>query len=303
MVTPARANSLLISFCNVEEDVPLLALLEFSGERTKVRWIDTETQPHPAGITGLCYWRDLVCAVCQGGYKDDSRFVLLDPDSDFKKVGEGLLPHDPHSVCSANDALYFTITSQDSIYKATPNRDYGSWTVSHHWTAPGSSGEQDENHLNGIGFVEGELHVSGFDEKQESGWDSATQGFIYNVDQDDYVMRNIYHPHSLVYDSRTIWTCESHQNKLISLDGSEYGFPSTYLRGLAMDSQYIYVGSSRRRQFSKSSSEDGRQGVQREYRGRCCVFRSANQAEGQPKEIVRFQEPRNEIYDILPLRK
>lgn len=78
--------------------------------------------------------------------------------------------------------------------------------------------------------MDGELLVSGFEQKESETWEAATRGFVYNVAKEEYVLRGINQPHSLRGDPAggTLWNCESAENRLISRDGRVQGFPSTY---------------------------------------------------------------------------
>ncbi len=294
------ATRFLVSFCNVRGEArggPQLAFVTLRGEERQVCWIHLKKGTLLGGATGLCLWNGMVCATHQGGPETRAGFVILDPARDFEAVSEGRLPPDPHSVCSGGGDLYFAVTGRDRVVKASYDPVEERWRRSRHWTFPGSSGKRDENHVNAIGYVDGDLCVSGFERKRSDRWDSATRGFIYNIDQNDYVMRGIFHPHSLFYDSRTVWTCESQKNRLISRDGDKLVFPSSYLRGLAMDEDHIYVGSSKRRPFSKSTGKPNPK-MKRRTRGSCCVYRLAKGAK-EPEMIIDFSRDRDEIYDVL----
>ena len=84
--------TLLVSFCNVKKDKPVLAAIDLLGKGPKIWWLDVKNGMHLSGATGLCYWNDLICVAHQGGAKTSPGFVVLDPDSDFEQVSEGELP-------------------------------------------------------------------------------------------------------------------------------------------------------------------------------------------------------------------
>ncbi len=52
--------------------------------------------------------------------------------------------------------------------------------MSRHWTFPGSSGTDDENHVNGIETVGGNLCISATGKKGKGSelWSSAKRGFV-----------------------------------------------------------------------------------------------------------------------------
>ena len=293
-------STLLASFCNVrDESKPVIAAIDLTKASPEVRWIEIKGDAFVRGATGLCFWNDLVCVAHQGAPREPHGFVLLDPDSDFEQVHEGTLPQPAgvHSVCSRDGALYFVTTRRDSVYRATLDESSGEWNCSPYWTFPRSSGEEDENHLNAIEAVGGHLYVSGFGHKKTDQWPSATQGFVYDIDREEYVMKGIYHPHSLLKDSGVVWTCESARNRLVSDAGEEMGLPSGYIRGLAVSEDSFYVGSSKRRKISESTGVVNRR-APGEYEGSCCIYR-IRKGSDEPEVLVDFSGVRNEIYEMV----
>lgn len=297
-------SSLLVSFCNVGwGEGPFLALVDVRDGG--VRWVKPEGKPGvlSTGVTGLCRYGDLVCAIFQGsntgGDKPPPSFALLDPE-DWRVLSWAALPARPHSVCTDGESLYFGITSRDSIYRAGYSVD--GWTVEHFWTLPGSSGKKDQNHLNAVAFVGGRLCASAFGPRPARDWNQAEHGFILNVERGERLSpESVYHPHSLLEVSGVSWTCESKNNQLLSVEGQRLRIPSSsYLRGLAADDDYFYAGSSKRRVVSQST---GRliPGAPEEMWGICQVYRVPRDGSSEPEVVVDFSGRRTEIYDILPL--
>lgn len=293
--------TLLVSFCNVKDrNKPVLASMDFqAGDSPEVRWLGLKGKNVPRGTTGMCYWNDLVCVVHQQqGVGLPPGFVLLDPKQDFREVASGSLPlrSDPHAVCAWEGELYFALSGRDSVYRAALDEQSGEWEVSPPWTFPVSSGEEDERHINVIDLVGGEICVSGFGRKEGEMWPTARGGFVYNVDRDEYVTKGIYHPHSLLGDAGTLWICESPNRRVRSGDGEEYDFPPGYIRGLVVEEEFLYVGSSKRRVVSKSTGRVSREAP--EYEGTCCVYR-VDRETGDVETLVDFSETRNEIFELL----
>ena len=297
-------STLLVSFCNVrDENKPVLAAVDLCADEPRVRWIELKADTYLRGATGMCFWNDLLCVAHQAGPDVPQGFVLLDPSSDFELVHEGFLPPSAgvHSVCSRGGALYFVADRKDSVYQATLDERTGEWVCSLYWTFPGSSGQQDENHLNAIERVGEDLHVSGFGKKKsgaQPGWRSTTKGFVYNIDRGEYAMESIYHPHSLLKDSGVLWTCESSNKKVLSSAGYEKTFSSGYIRGLAISEDQFYVGSSKRRKVSESTGAENPR-VLGELEGNCCVYRFSKDTSDPPEMLVDFSNARNEVYEIV----
>ena len=295
-------TTLLATFCNVRDrSKPVVAAIDLRHGTPDIRWIELKGGAFVRGATGLCFWNDLICVAHQGAPGTPHGFVLLDPGSDFEQVYEGTLPRPAgvHSVCSRDTDLYFVTSRRDSVYRATLDGRSGEWVCSLYWTFPGSSGEEDENHLNAIECVDGDLYVSGFGERASDQWPSATHGFVLNIDRDEYVMEGIYHPHSLLEDSNTLWTCSSAKNRLLSNNGDGHEFPPGYVRGLAIAEDGFYVGSSKRRRISESTGAVNRR-EPGEFEGTCCVYRLDRGAD-QAAVLVDLSDVRKEIYELMLL--
>lgn len=292
-------STLLVSFCNVKEHKPALAAIDLREERVRLKWIEVKGGRHLRGGRGLCFWNGLVCFAHQPGPRNNppAGFVLLDPKQDFKQVDAGELPSVPHSACSKNGDLYFTMSQEDTVYRAERSRLRGEWKVSQHWTFPGSSGERDENHVNAIEIVDGNLCISATGKKDKGSdlWASAKRGFVYDVDNAEYLMHDIRQPHSLLEDSGAIWTCETRGSRLLSNKGDEYFFPGDQtwrVRGLAINDDYFYVGISKNRIGSKS------QGTLRGYEGTCRIYRIAKGSK-EPELLIDLSDERHEIYELM----
>jgi hypothetical protein len=282
-----------VSFCNMGPSPAREACVAFVDLDTRaVEWLPVSSDRHSGG-RALCKYKEYICVA----YVSRGRgvFALLDR-SNGAVVSEGLAPRGVHSAVAHGDALYFVATQQDSVYRAVPSGK--EWRTEHYWTLPGSSGTEDENHLNGITLVRGEIWVSGMGPKKDESI-SPTDGFLYNVSRERMIHQGILHPHSLLYDGKEVWTCTSWNAKVISLKGHSYHFPVTYLRGLGMDETYLYGGSSKLRLYSLSTGAKNT-GVSREMRGECSVWRVAREG-GTPERIVDFTTRRDEIYDVLPI--
>lgn len=155
----------------------------------------------------------------------------------------------------------------------------------------------DEHHLNAIEEVDGALYVSGFGKRESEQWPSAKHGFIYNIDRNEYVMRDVYHPHSLLEDSNVIWTSESAMGRLVSDKGDKIDLPTGYARGKAAGVEHLYAGSSKRRAVSHSTATVNPQRLS-EYKGVCCVYEVTRES-NEARVLIDFSEVRNEIYEML----
>lgn len=307
-VARGTVEALLVSFCNMPRSrkapMAIIDLLDESGP--SYRWLSLDGKhansgPPNHGGRALCWHGDLVCCA----YRTSARvaeFALFDPANDWRFLSRSPVPASVHSAVSDGRSIYFTVSLEDSIYRAVPEKR-GTWRTERYWTLPGSTGDEDESHINGIGFAGGELCVSGIGRQVSDNWAKTRGGFVYNVERGEELASGISHPHSMLYDGENIWTCSSQTNQIFAIrpeDGAsqEFGFPTTYLRGFALDDHELFAGSSKRRTRSLSTGE--RTGVPREKRGECSVWKQYKDG-SHAEQVADFSEHRDEIYDLLPV--
>jgi hypothetical protein len=147
--------------------------------------------------------------------------------------------------------------------------------------------------VNAIEVLRGNICISatGKKEKASDVRASVKRGFVYDIDRAEYVMNNIKHPHALLEDSRTVWTCETRGERILSSDGEEHGFPGR-VRGLAINDRFFFVGRSKNRLGSRTRGE------LKGYEGTCCVYRLARGSE-EAEILVDFSPVRDEIYELM----
>ena len=298
-VVEGEVEALLVSFCNMTRTrkAPMAVVDLIAPSGPSYRWLNldgksTGNGPPNHGGRALCWYGELVCAT----YRTSARvaeFALFEPGS-WKVLSRSPVPAGIHSAVCEGHCIYFTTSLEDSVYRASPQRR-GTWRIERYWTLPGSTGAEDENHINGIALVDGKLCVSGLGRKAGSVQDS---GFIYDIEAERYVVKDIHGPHSLLWDGAQTWTCASVPNKVLSLEGQRYEFPTTYLRGLVMGDGVIFAASSKRRTRSLSTGE--KTGVLQDKRGECSLWKKYTDG-GEAERVVDFSEHRDEIYDLLPV--
>ena len=295
------SSSLVVSFCNVKDRGKLVvATVDLREKASRVRWLEIKKDAFLRGATGLCYWQDMICVAHQGGPKTPPGFVILNPDQNYEKVHEGTLPPacGVHSVCAGSGGeLYFVASRMDSVYRAAFDVRSREWIVDLYWIFPGSSGDEDEKHLNAIEIINDDLCVSGFGNKEADVWLSAKNGFVYNIERAEYLVKDIYHPHSLLQDAGATWISESSRSRVLSSAGDEIAFPLGYIRGLTMDYEHLYAGASKRRRVSESTGIVNPQ-VHGDFEGVCCVYR-VDRTFGKSEILVDFSGVRNEIFELL----
>ncbi len=278
-------------------------LLDTSGpsyEWLSLDGANTNSGPPNHGGRALCWYGDLVCAAYRASARV-AEFALFDP-YDWTVLSRTPVPAGVHSATSDGKCIYFSVSLEDSIYRAVPERR-GTWRLERHWTLPGSTGREDESHINGLGFVSGELCVSGIGRKRGRSWAETGRGFIYNAEREEVLADGILHPHSMLSEGERIWTCSSQTNQILCMNTAgeaqkEFDFPTTYLRGFALDDHELFAGSSKRRTHSLSTGEET--GVSRKTSGECSLWKRYKNGV-TAERIVDFSTHRDEIYDLLPI--
>jgi hypothetical protein len=233
----------------------------------------------------------------QPGTHRPAGFVLLDPERGLEAVGGGPLPGTPHAVCSRGEELFFVMSERDGVWRVAPSPDGEEWSVSHHWTLPGSSGAGDEHHLNGIDLVDGSLWVSGLGPRAEGSlrWSSSRAGFLFDLDREEAVLEGLSHPHSLLGQHGEAWACESSAGRVISSGGAAHalpGPPTQRVRGLAMSDRSLYLGVSKTRVGSTSG------GTLEGFEGRCVIYELESGSE-EPVPLADFSASHDEIFELM----
>lgn len=298
-VVSGAADAIMVGFCNMPRSRRSpLAIVDASGGSW--RWLNldgknSDTGPPNHGTRALCWHEGMVCAAYRTAPLV-AEMALFDPSEKYAVRARFPVPAGVHSSLSHKGAIYLTTSMENSVYKATVNRR-GAWRVRKIWTMPGATAEADECHVNGIAFVDGRLCVSALGWQEDNKRNRNKAGFIYDIERDKHLQWGFHAPHSLAFDGERVWTCASGENRVLSTDGHEEEFPTSYLRGLVIDDEWIYSASSKRR--TKSLSTGKGTGVEQEKRGECSLWRKP--PGNAPERLVDFSEHRDEVYDILPL--
>jgi hypothetical protein len=160
---------------------------------------------------------------------------------------------------------------------------------------------EDLHHLNAISWSDGQLLVSGFGKRSGPTWDSANEGFIYNVTRAETVASGIDQPHSVVEMSGSITYCESRKMALRSQGDKRTQILPGYSRGLCRIGRHLFVATSLGRRVSRSTARViGNPADLGELEGRCTISRLT--VDGFAIEATTdLTAYASEIYDLLPV--
>ena len=298
---------LLLSFCNLSEP-----------GSTGLGLLDVETFdfriPRPAikllrcvGITGLATSEQYVYAVIQGCTAPEyewtaGRSILITLDiTDLSLISYYVFQQasDVHSILAEGDTLNVASTGTDEVIRL---RMRGPEVVSESvlWRLDSNDSRPDLNHLNAIYNWRGELLVSGFGRKTSELWSSADNGFIININSGQKITEGIYHPHSMNEVNDTLAFCESSKGAVRFIGEDRNLILPGYTRGLCVDKDSLFVGTSMGRQVSKSTGIINNVADPGVATGKCSVscFSTATLTLENSIDLTDYA---NEIYDIVPV--
>ncbi len=297
---------LLVSCCNVRAlGLPALGLLDVATSEFKVLQLPTDLPPL-GGITGLAasgaYLFVAVQPAFQPGKKGPPLLLVLDRhDLAIRNRHAFREALDVHSLWPAGDALYAVSTGTDEVVEL---RLRGPAVLSERvfWRLPGGGPRTgfDVHHLNAITARGEELLVSGFGPRTGPWWNSATDGFIYNVTRNERMASGLDQPHSLAVLDDQVAFCESRKKTVRLLDNSRAQALPGYTRGLCLVGRHLYAGASVGRRVSRSTGILNNPTDAGPQAGRCAIVQLSADSLAVEKRID-LGSGVQEIYDLLPV--
>jgi len=261
-------NLLLVTFCN-QAAASHFSFAVLDCETQRLNWVAHQPADNQYGSTGICNTpfgflvaKQYRSSNSEGG--QSSAIWVLDSDLNLIQKYACKSIRDVHSllwtssaalaVSSANNAVYELAFREDHTIKA--ERLF--WALGETLKPTSEPIERDIYHINSIALHKGRLAVSMFGE----GWRTISGnkvsycqegiGKVLYVDDGQVIMENLRHPHSLQSIDGELLVSESLEGCLTSESG-ERRYLDLYMRGIAWDSDYLYVGASAGRQLSKST--------------------------------------------------
>jgi hypothetical protein len=289
---------ILVSFCNPQTPGrAALGLLD--TRRSSFRTLALPAGPFRSnGVTGLASSDAYVYAVLQTGLLAPPRLLVLDR-THLALVNQYVFQSalDVHSLCSSQDALYVVSTGTDEVIQLTMH-DAHVISEAAFWRPEPDAPRLDAHHLNAIiGSPDG-LLASGFGKRAGPRWNSAQDGFIFNISTGIQVASGIYHPHSMVGLGRTLMYCESSNMAVRTIATNRIQYLPGYTRGLCVAEDKLFVGSSKGRKVSKSTGLINNPGESGVPAGRCTVSRLSLDS-FDIEETIDLSGYGDEIYDLL----
>jgi hypothetical protein len=288
---------LLVSFCNTIPSHFILGVYDF--ENAFFQWIDTTGfEPECGGATGIAIAEGHYWIVRQAIFSD-----ILRLDANFKalKCYPLSISKDAHSLIPFDGGFLIADTLHNGVNLARLSPDGSGFVSTPYWSQYRS--DKDEIHVNSICTLNGEVYVSFFGEKPGNGWATTQTGQIINITTGEVICDKLQHPHTLLTWSGAIYWLESKtgilhrytpgvkHETLLHLDG--------YVRGLAFDDDFIYIGASAARRHSRSMGTLNKI-ASRNPDDFCCWIYRVSQKTGDV-ERHNLTCYGSEIYDLLSL--
>jgi len=315
---------ILISFNNTYQSPGFPTLAVLNTATYKLRIVQMPPEIPDTGVLGLAISSKYVYVGLQYAF-DALKAFRIPPEVGFQYNSDGLLASlnpcsllifdkdnfsllnqypfrkvvDVHSMLLSGDEnkLFVVSTGTDELVELELK---GSQVVSEKtiWR-PGADGEfRDLHHLNSICFWKNDLLISGFGKKEvENDWNSAKNGFIYNVSQNQFLKTGLQQPHSLAVIEHRLAYCESKLKQVCFLDSTDTIDLHGYSRGLCMADGKIFAGTSTKRKISKSTGKMNK--ISDEESVGCSV--QVISRDTASKEIIDLDHYGHEIYELLPI--
>lgn len=298
---------ILISFNNTFKTpgYPCLGLLD--ADTMKFRFVELPPEVPQTGMLGLTVSSNYIFIGLQHSsagplaYLSPPALLIFDRNN-FKLLQIYIFQvvKDVHSFLLTPDesALFVVSSGTDELIKLILD---GVNVVSEKvFWCPDPEGERSDNyHLNSIYGYQGDIYVSGFGKKTESeDWNSARNGFIYNISKGEQIVSGLEHPHSILVVDGLLTICESRKRKLRFIGNEKTIELPGYVRGLCTAADKIFVGTSARRNKSKSTGKIVKQaGLEL---AECTISRISGKSL-QVEERLDLKDYANEIYELLPV--
>jgi Domain of unknown function (DUF4915) len=300
-------KNILVSLCNFEDlNEPQLFLLDRDNWNIKPLPLK-DGMSKGLGVTGLAASDEYIFAATQltedtsGELAFASRYLMVLDKKSLHVESRYLFERarDVHAICRHNDGLLVTSSGTDELLFLNihgPNviSEEVWWRLDH--TAP----LDDIHHLNGVCSAFGRVIVCGFGRRTGATWDSAQDGFLYDITQKTFLARGLKQPHSVSFVGSDIFFCESRPMLVHKL-----GSPTTvklngYTRGLCFAGDRLYAASSTGRTRSRSTGKVIKNSGQQEPASdECAIWELDGNLQFLRK--IPLSSDSTEIFDLLQL--
>ncbi len=256
--------NILITFCNTIDTpgYPNLGVIDIETKEFKI--VELPPEISQTGMLGLAMSSKYLFAGLQHikggaeGYDSPPALLVFDiKDCKLVSMYPLTLVKDIHSFLLLPDekTLYIVSSGTDEIIRLHLE-DATVTSEEFYWSPSLQNERKDTFHINSVYGHRNDILVSGFGVKETADdWNSAHDGFIYNVTRGKEIISGLEQPHSIAVIGNQIAFCESRNKKLRFVgDERSLGLPG-YARGLCHHEDRIYAGTSASRKKSKSTGK------------------------------------------------
>ncbi|MFK8012621.1 MAG: DUF4915 domain-containing protein [Marinicellaceae bacterium] len=290
------SKKFLISFCNNKTHIKsngtgYFGLLTVDVKNQNYKFEDLHLNL-PAdltgnGITGMCLHNNQIVLLLQ---RMPSTLVFLDKAFNFIDYWPIENIRGVHSILSKNNEIYLSVTNQDKIIAINTEKK-----IKEVWT---KNTEKDTIHLNSICLHKKLVHATAFGPKASELWSSAQSGMLFNINSNNVIINNIWHPHSSFSFNGELYCCDSSNQRVIGENTVLLKNLPGYSRGLFIDENMILCGSSQGRQVSHSTGvKISNKSDKGKIAGQCGL--TVHFKESQLTKFIDFNNKALEVFDIL----
>lgn len=294
------SSKLIVSFCNVSTKGLALGIYDYEDD--DFNWINLSKQNDINGVTGITFSKDRLWFLVQkvGG---GSELRTINNNFELEKIYPLQKTKDAHSIIPfddgflVNDSMHNRVNKLEVINNKDEVKEIEFWKY--------KTVLYDRDHINSICKKNNKIFVSMIGTKHEQGWKFTISGKILEIMENNLIYENLHHPHTLTTIGNDMYWLESRTGNVhkfsekqeheivLKLDG--------YIRGMAFDENYLYIGSSARRRRSKSSGTRNVPEAISTDDAQSWVYRVDRKTlEFQRKSLAIFGE---EIYDLMIFNK
>jgi hypothetical protein len=288
---------LLVSLCNLDrwadqvEQPQYLALVDPAGGTATPVCPELREIEDGVGVTGVCRHDGGFACIVQTAPR--STLCLLDADFRLLEAHRMRLGTGAHSLLSRDSMLYVVSTANDTVVRVDPS---GAEEVVWRY-----SDAEYAAHMNSIVDHRGALLISGFGAiaRRE---DTRGRGIVADISSGETVLEGLNQPHSLISLGDRFLLCDSETSVVLDSQGQRLELDHTYLRGLAVDGDTLYVGSSMSRNLGEWPGQPG--AGERTKQMSCGVLvLSPGSPLGQARVegLIDLRRYAAEVYDVLVL--
>jgi hypothetical protein len=296
----------LITCCNKTENRnlknPNIFVYLVDNDNATVTAIDLGLDNADHGVTGACRYNNGWAFLVQNNIKRSMsgkpvRLIIISNELKVTDTINLSNVFDPHSMVQFEDGLVIVSTGHDQLIKFDA-RGVESVYRSFSQSNDGSL------HVNSVSLLSQGLSVSTFGLSGGLLKNTARNGYIQCLSNNETIRGGLYHPHSLQSAGKDIWVCESGKGQVLCNGEVVIKVDKGYVRGLSVyGDRYLVVGVSRQRKKSKSLRREVYTPTPEKI-GSCELrYYKRVSAQWELQSKIMLDDVTDEIYDVVAVSR